>query len=52
MNNIHNQSIPQAILDQAIAKINEAGAILKPYTLSLTPDERKNISQENPLQDG
>lgn len=43
MNNIHNQSIPQEVLDQAQAKINEAGAILKPYTLSLTPDERKNI---------
>ncbi|MDR3653847.1 MAG: hypothetical protein P4L34_12870 [Paludibacter sp.] len=43
MNNIHNQSIPQEVLDQVIAKINEAGSILKPYTLSLTPDERKNI---------
>ena len=43
MNNIHNQSIPQEVLDQAISRINEAAAILKPYTLSLTPDERKNI---------
>ena len=43
MNNIHNQSIPQEVLDQAILRINEAAAILKPYTLSLTPDERKNI---------
>jgi hypothetical protein len=43
MNNVHNQSIPKEMLDQAIAKINEAVSILKPYTISLTPDERKNI---------
>ncbi len=43
MNNLHTQSIPQEILDQAVAKINEASAILKPYTLSLTPEERKNM---------
>jgi hypothetical protein len=43
MDNKHFQSIPQEVLDQAIAKMNEANAILKPYILSLTPDERKNI---------
>ena len=43
MNNVHNQSIPKEKLDQAIVKINEAVAILKPFTISLTPDERKNI---------
>lgn len=43
MNNIHNQSIPQEILDQAIAKINEAGAILKPFMLTLTSIERLDM---------
>jgi hypothetical protein len=43
MNNIHNQSIPQPILDQAIAKINEAGAILKPFLLTLTSIERSDM---------
>ena len=41
MNNKHNQSIPQEVLDQVNAKITEIIAILKPYTLTLTPDERK-----------
>jgi hypothetical protein len=43
MNNIHNQSIPQEVLDKAIAKINEAGAILKPYLLTLTSTERSDM---------
>ena len=43
MNNIHNLSIPQQVLDQAIARINEAGEILKPYLLTLTSTERSDM---------
>jgi len=43
MNNIHNQSIPQNILTQVNAKIAEVIGLLKPYTLTLTPEERKNM---------
>lgn len=43
MNNIHIQSIPQEVLEQAIAKINEAGALLKPYLLTLTTTERSDL---------
>ena len=43
MNNIHNQSIPTDILAQAIAKLNEVNVLLKPYLLTLSPDERHNL---------
>ncbi|MDD4993479.1 MAG: hypothetical protein PHR83_14730 [Paludibacter sp.] len=43
MNNIHNQSIPVEVLTQVNAKIAEAIGLLKPYTLTLTPEDRKNM---------
>jgi hypothetical protein len=41
MNNFHNKSIPLDILKQATDKLNEVTALLKPYLLTLTPDERR-----------
>lgn len=43
MNNIHNQSIPQEILDQARIKIEEAIGLIKPYSVVLTADERASV---------
>jgi len=43
MNNIHNQSIPEEILTEATAKINETLALLKPYFQPLTAAERSDI---------
>lgn len=43
MNNIHIQSIPQEVLDQIKTKLEEAIALAKPYAITLTPDERKNM---------
>ena len=43
MNNIHNQSIPQEILDQAKAKIEEAIGLVKPYSVILTEDQRASV---------
>jgi len=43
MNNIHNQSIPTEVLTQATAKMNEVYEILKPYLLTLSPDERHSL---------
>jgi len=43
MNNNHNQSIPAEVLAQAIAKINEAGALLNPFLVTLTPTERADM---------
>jgi hypothetical protein len=40
MNNIHNQSIPQEILDQVRIKIEEAIGLIKPYSVVMTADER------------
>ena len=40
MNNIHNQSIPQEILDQARIKIEEVIRLIKPYSVVMTADER------------
>jgi len=43
MNNIHNQSIPQEVLDQARIKIEEAIGLVKPYSVVLTADERASV---------
>jgi hypothetical protein len=40
MNNIHNQSIPQEVLDQVRSKIEEAIGLIKPYSVVMTADER------------
>jgi len=40
MNNIHNQSIPQEVLDQMRIKIEEAIGLIKPYSVVMTEDER------------
>ena len=43
MNNIHNQSIPQEVLDQVKAKIEEAIGLIKPYSVILTEDQRASV---------
>jgi len=43
MNNIHNQSIPQEVLDQVQAKIEEAIALIRPYSVILTDDQRASV---------
>ncbi|HEY5507183.1 MAG TPA: hypothetical protein VIK29_00825 [Paludibacter sp.] len=43
MTNTHSQSIPANVLEQAIAKINEAGTLLNPYMVTLTPTERADM---------
>jgi hypothetical protein len=40
MDNQHSQAVPAATLAAVQAKIGEAAALLKPYLVSLTPDER------------
>jgi hypothetical protein len=41
--NQHIQAIPSTVLAQAQAKIDEAKALLAPYTLALTPAERHGL---------
>jgi hypothetical protein len=41
--NKHAQAIPQEVLTQAQAKINEAAALLAPYFVALTPAERHEL---------
>jgi hypothetical protein len=43
MNNIHNQSIPQEVLDQVNAKFLEAIALIKPYSVILTANDRASV---------
>jgi hypothetical protein len=43
MNNIHNQSIPEEVLTLVNAKIAEIILALKPYTITLSPDERHSM---------
>lgn len=45
MNNTHNQSIPQAELDEIKQSIEKALSLLKPYTIPLTPAERSNMAK-------
>lgn len=42
MTNIHSQSIPQNILDEVKQKISESIALLNPFIVSLTPEERSD----------
>jgi hypothetical protein len=41
--NIHNKSIPKAVIEEAMGKINEAKSILSPYLCPLTTDDRHRI---------
>ena len=41
--NIHVQAIPQDVLTQAQAKIQDAQTLLAPYLLALTPGERQGM---------
>jgi len=43
MNNVHNQSIPEDVLTQVNAKIAEAIALIKPYSVILTADDRASV---------
>jgi hypothetical protein len=51
MNNQHTQVIPHDVLAQATAKINEAAALLKPYLLTLTAEERKVMLKKGDKSD-
>lgn len=51
MNNLHNKTIPTDVLKQATDKLNEINALLKPYLLTLTPDERKYILKKGDKSD-
>jgi hypothetical protein len=41
MQNLHSQAIPAEIIEQVEAKIDEALALIAPYRVTLTPDERR-----------
>ena len=43
MNNVHFQSIPDDVLAQVNAKFLEAIALIKPYSVILTADERASV---------
>jgi hypothetical protein len=43
MKNIHDKSIPKDLIDQALAKINEADALLAEYLDSLSPEDRQTL---------
>lgn len=45
MNNIHNSSIPQTVLDEIKQKLSEASDLLKPYVNPLTPAERTELAK-------
>ena len=45
MTNSHSQSIPQNILDEVKQKISESIALLNPYIVSLTPEERSDLAK-------
>jgi uncharacterized protein (UPF0216 family) len=41
--NLHTQTIPQDVLEQAQAKLDEVNNLLSPYFLSLTSQERRSL---------
>jgi hypothetical protein len=41
--NIHKQTIPAQVLQEAQAKLDEVKALLTPYGVALTPEERHDI---------
>jgi hypothetical protein len=43
MNNVHSQTIPKDIIDQALGKLDEGMKLLSPYLSPLTPDDRRTI---------
>ena len=45
MTNSHTQSIPQNVLDEVKQKISESIALLNPYIVSLTPEERSDLAK-------
>ncbi len=45
MTNNHSQSIPQNVLDEVKQKISESIALLNPYIVSLTPEERSDLAK-------
>jgi len=47
-NNKHTQAIPNNVLDQAQAKIDEIREILAPYMLAMTPAERRVLLKMGP----
>ncbi|MDD2994933.1 MAG: hypothetical protein PHP99_01805 [Paludibacter sp.] len=43
MENKHNQNIPEEVLTQVTTKLNEILTLVKPYAITLTPEERKSM---------
>lgn len=43
MENKHNQNIPEEVLTQVTTKLNEILTLVKPFAVTLTPEERKSM---------
>ena len=43
MSNTHMQNIPAVKLAEALAKITEVNVLLRPYMVTLSPDERRSM---------
>ena len=43
MENKHGSSIPEEVLTQITTKLNEILTLVKPFAVTLTPDERKSM---------
>ena len=51
MNNVHSKSIPTEILTALKAKLAEANELIKPYAVTLTPDERHSMLKKGDKSD-
>ncbi len=45
MKNLHQTSIPQEALTEALNKLNEVSSILSPYLLTVSKDEKKGLAK-------
>ncbi|MCW3789373.1 hypothetical protein [Plebeiibacterium sediminum] len=45
MKNLHQSSIPQEVLTEALNKLNEVNSILSPYLLTVTKDDRRGLAK-------
>jgi hypothetical protein len=51
MNNLHNKNIPTDVLKQVADKFSEINTLLKPYLITLTPDDRKYMLKKGDKSD-
>ncbi len=45
MKNLHQSSIPQEVLTEALNKLNEVNSMLSPYLLSISKEEKKGLAK-------